>query len=284
MSVAPNQIAFSGPTTLTAALSKASRATGVDFDYLLTTAKRESGLDSAAKSKTSSATGLFQFLDQTWLGTVKKHGTKHGLGHLSAVIEQTSSGRFKVADSARRSEILALRKDPTTSALMAGEMTKDSQSILEKRLGREVTGSELYMAHFLGPRGAADFLEAESKDPTAIAATKFPTAAGSNRSVFYKGNGTPRSLSGVKAHLTHLHNGASIPASTEIPTQQTLTGGGHGQIGLAAGRGFGGAAALRLTPEVVQILSSLDPLSGDKGGKNSNPFGTLRQPRGLYPQ
>ncbi len=61
------------------AIQRAAARTNVDFGYLFNQAKVESGLDPDAKARTSSATGLFQFIDQTWLGTVKKHGAAHGL-------------------------------------------------------------------------------------------------------------------------------------------------------------------------------------------------------------
>ena len=62
------------------AIENASRTTGVDFGYLLEQAQAESNFDADVKAKTSSATGLFQFIENTWLETVAKHGYKHGLG------------------------------------------------------------------------------------------------------------------------------------------------------------------------------------------------------------
>lgn len=55
--------AIAGPESVVAALRQASASTGFDFDYLLSTAMRESSLQPQAKSKSSSATGLFQFID-----------------------------------------------------------------------------------------------------------------------------------------------------------------------------------------------------------------------------
>src|SRR3546814_4025047 len=75
------------------AIFRAAQATGVDFDYLLGQAKIESGLNPTAKARTSSATGLFQFIEQTWLGTVKEHGAKHGLGWAADDIQRGSNGR-----------------------------------------------------------------------------------------------------------------------------------------------------------------------------------------------
>src|ERR1043166_7651829 len=61
------------------AIQLASARTGVDFAYLLNKADQESGLNPAAKAGTSSATGLFQFVKDTWLHVIKEHGAKYGL-------------------------------------------------------------------------------------------------------------------------------------------------------------------------------------------------------------
>jgi len=75
------------------ALAVASSKTGIDFDYLLNQAKVESGLNANAKAGTSSATGLYQFVEQSWLAVVKKHGAEHGLGWAADSIQQGSTGR-----------------------------------------------------------------------------------------------------------------------------------------------------------------------------------------------
>ncbi|MGL4729664.1 MAG: transglycosylase SLT domain-containing protein, partial [Bosea sp. (in: a-proteobacteria)] len=54
-------------TPVTMAIRDGAAKTGTDFGYLVRTAQRESALDPNAKARTSSATGLFQFIDQTWL-------------------------------------------------------------------------------------------------------------------------------------------------------------------------------------------------------------------------
>lgn len=81
-----------GKTEILAALRTASAKTGSDFDYLLATAKRESSLDSSAKTKSSSATGLFQFIDQTWLGLVKRYGEAEARAPLCLRRLRPSSG------------------------------------------------------------------------------------------------------------------------------------------------------------------------------------------------
>ena len=79
-----------------AASRKAADRTGVDFGFLLKTARRESSLNPAAKAKSSSAAGLFQFIEQTWLGQLKRHGAKHGYGRYAEMIERGKDGRLHV--------------------------------------------------------------------------------------------------------------------------------------------------------------------------------------------
>ena len=167
------------------ALSRAAERTGTDFSYLLQTAMRESSLNPKAQAPTSSASGLFQFVEQTWLGTVKQHGSEHGLSNYADAISMGSDGRFHVADRAVRQEILALRQDPEVSATMAGEMTNDVRQTMESALGRSVSGGELYAAHFLGPKGAIKLIKANEATPQASASALFPDAAQANRRIFF---------------------------------------------------------------------------------------------------
>src|SRR5258708_26407603 len=112
-----------GANPVTGAIRKAAQTTGVGFDYLLATAKVESDLDPNLTMRSSSATGLFQFIDQTWLGTLKQAGPAFGYGDYANAISLTSSGRYAVNDPALRDEIMQLRKDPTANAIMGGLFT-----------------------------------------------------------------------------------------------------------------------------------------------------------------
>jgi len=177
-----------------AALKQASAATGSDFHYLLGTAMRESSLKPQAQSSTSSATGLFQFVGQTWLGLVKEHGAKYGLGTFADAISQGTDGRLHVDNQADRQAILALRKDPKIAALMEGEFANQTRAALENTLGRGVCNGELYAAHFLGPAAACKLIQTNASKPNACAADLFPQAADSNRNVFYRTDGTAKSV------------------------------------------------------------------------------------------
>src|SRR5689334_24859830 len=87
---------------VTGAIQYAARATGASFQYLLATAKVESNLNPDAAAKTSSAGGLFQFIEQTWFGTLKEAGGALGYGQYANAISRTDSGRYVVNDPAMK--------------------------------------------------------------------------------------------------------------------------------------------------------------------------------------
>lgn len=177
-----------------AAIASAARATGMDFDFLLSTAVRESSLNPTAEAPTSSAAGLFQFLDQTWLTTVKRHGPRHGMAAEASMIEIGPDGRARVDDPQARAAILNMRFDPELSARMAAEFASDNADALRVRTGREPVTGDLYAAHFLGSAGAAQLINAASDQPWEAAANLFPQAARANRPVFYASDGRPKTV------------------------------------------------------------------------------------------
>src|SRR5690606_4013603 len=100
----------------------------------------------------SSASGLYQFIESTWLRMVHDHGDKYGMGDAARSITVTESGP-RVTDPEIRARILALRDDPRLSAAMAAEYARGNHAQLAQSLGREVGATDLYLAHFLGPAG-----------------------------------------------------------------------------------------------------------------------------------
>ena len=199
-----------------AAIQSASNATGVDFSFLLGAAKRESGFNPQAHAPSSSAAGLYQFVEQTWLATLKKHGAKYGYARYSDLIQQGADGRYSVSGAEAHKTVMDLRLDPQVSSLMAGELAADHASYLRGRMGREPTRGELYAAHFLGPQGSAKLIEAVQAQPRAQAAGLFPEAAGSNPSIFYR-EGRPVSVSELYANLTQTTGGAAPTAAAAQP-------------------------------------------------------------------
>ncbi len=184
------------------AVRNGAARSGVSFDYLVKTAERESSLNPSAKASTSSAKGLFQFIEQTWLSVVKDQGSKHGLSEYASAISKKSDGRLSVDDPELKEKILNLRSDPELSSVMAGEFTQKNKDHLSSALGRLPTDGELYAAHFLGAKGATDLVVATQADPSKTAASVFPDAAASNRAIFYDKSGRARALSEVYSALT----------------------------------------------------------------------------------
>jgi hypothetical protein len=194
-----------------AAIQRASQATGVDFGFLLGAAKRESGYNPGAKASTSSAAGLFQFVDQTWLATLKKHGAKYGYARYAELISQGGDGRYYVNGGEARRAVMELKLDPHAASLMAGELASDHASYLRGRVGREPTAGELYAAHFLGPKGSARLIEAAQRSPGASAAAMFPEAAAANHSIFQH-EGREATVAEVYANLTRDNGGGAVSA------------------------------------------------------------------------
>lgn len=123
-----------------------------DFDY---TARPWS---KAEKRYLSTAKGIYQFLDGTWKGMMDKYAGKYGISPDTTAL------------------------DPRANALMGMEFLKDNTNFLRKNLGREPNATDIYMAHFMGPGGAVQFL---NKNPNTIGASAFPDAAYANPSVYY---------------------------------------------------------------------------------------------------
>jgi hypothetical protein len=199
------------------AIRNAARATGADFQYLLATAQVESGLNPTASVSSSSARGLFQFIDQTWLSTLKQSGPALGYGGYADAIVQTSTGGYTVADPALRQRILALRDDPAANAAMAGAFTQQNAAALRQQIGHSPSEGDLYVAHFFGAGGAAQLINLASQTPDTTAASVFPTAAKANPSIFYDRQGHARSVSEVYRVLTARYDVAratpAVPAS-----------------------------------------------------------------------
>ena len=99
----------------------------------------ESGGDPNASNPASSASGLGQFTDGTWIATVRKHHPE--LAHQSDAT------------------ILGLKSDADVQRQVLGELTKDNIAFLKSH-GLPVTDGTIYLAHFAGPGGAQKILQA----------------------------------------------------------------------------------------------------------------------------
>lgn len=135
-----------------------AKMTGVDPNMLYAICSIESTFNPGAKAPTSSASGLFQFIRGTWNGMLKKYGSTYGLNPTASPF------------------------DPKANALMGAMFLKDNFNALKGRIGRGVNETDMYMAHFMGSGGAANFL---SKDPSLNAPATFPKEAAANKWIFY---------------------------------------------------------------------------------------------------
>jgi hypothetical protein len=269
-------IAGAGHSDVLAALRTASSKTGLDFNYLLHTAMRESSLNVEAKSKSSSATGLFQFIDQTWLGLVKQYGERYGLGTYANSIEQGADGRYTVASAGTKSAILALRQDPELSAVMAGECAKQTKQSLECALGREVCGGELYAAHVFGPNGARHLIELKERNPGVRADLAFPEAAKANKSVFYHADGTAKTVGEVynwAVNDTVTQTSAPVSASISAPALRRT---------IAQPQGAAAPSADINARDVFRALDAPQRSTADRNVSSSTDYVARTVQRNLY--
>ncbi len=206
------------PAPIAHAIDRAGQRNGVDFNYLVQTAIRESSLNPDARAATSSATGLFQFIESTWFEVMKDEGPRLGYQDFADHIEE-HNGEFFVRNPMIRQQILDLRKDPQVSADLAAAFTRRNGEFLQQRFGRMPSPGELYIAHFLGPRGAERFFDAGLQQPDAVAANLFPRPAQANPTIFYD-NGRPRTVREVYQVLVARHHDLPPPASAGFTAQQ----------------------------------------------------------------
>ena len=188
------------------AVNIATQRFDVDAGYLGPLIQRESAGDPNAKAATSSATGLTQFTDGTFLGLVK---------------DPRNAARMGI-DVAGKSdaEILELRKDPDISIMAAAAYGEANKRYLENTLGRNVNNAEVYMAHFLGPQGAAELLNAMKTNPSGAAATVLPKAAAANHNVFFKDNNKPKSVNEVYNEISRTFT--ADPSQVQYGDAKTL--------------------------------------------------------------
>ena len=201
-------------------IRRASRSANVDFNYLMAQAAQESNFQPNAKAASSSATGLFQFIDSTWLNAVKDYGAKYGLATYANAIN-AEDGSAHVADKGLRKQILDLRKDPALNAALAAELAHSNKAAVENALGRTANATDLYLAHFLGAEGATRFVKSIESGSQTKAADLMPQAAAANRSVFFDSNGQAKTVgqiyrsfaSKIEGQISKFIGGSSTPSA-----------------------------------------------------------------------
>jgi hypothetical protein len=184
-----------------AAIRLASKRTGVEFSFLMELAATESNFRPAARAPTSTAVGLYQFKEETWLDAIKAYGARYGLEKYSRRIEYTAASggvmQPAIEDADLHAAALDLRLDPRLSALLAAEHARTNMRQLNSRLDRTLDRTDIYLTHFFGASGAISFLKALAENPGQIAGEIFPGPASRNRSIFQDKSRKPRTVAEV---------------------------------------------------------------------------------------
>lgn len=104
----------------------------------------ESGGNPNARNPRSSAAGLGQFIDSTWLSMIRKN-------------KPELAGRSDA-------ELIALKSDPNLSREMTSAYANENSGLL-RASGFEPTPGNVYLSHFAGPAGAKSLLSASPDAP-----------------------------------------------------------------------------------------------------------------------
>jgi murein DD-endopeptidase MepM/ murein hydrolase activator NlpD len=110
----------------------------------------ESANNCNARNPLSTAVGLGQFIESTWLNTVRQH-------------------RPDLFEGRTRAQILDLRTECNLAREMTAAFTRDNAAVLRSQ-GHPVTPGNLYLAHFMGVGGALQVL---SGNPDALIVSVF---------------------------------------------------------------------------------------------------------------
>jgi hypothetical protein len=243
-----------------------SKMVGVDPGLMATMAALESNFQGSVKASSSSASGLYQFIDATWKTMLGKYGAKYGLDPNTPPT------------------------DPRANALIGAEYIRENAEKLEKGLGRKPTDTDIYLAHFLGPNGALKFL---SSNGSANAATIMPKAANANKSIFFA-DGRPRTISQVYAEIDRrvkvkrdMYAGDArsamgmAPGTANTPTPAIPGVTASAGLGMSAaandpGTASGGGASVpSMGTGTVGIMAPSSAPSPSGGGSSKGPIGIM---------
>ncbi len=155
-----------------------AKTVGVDPQDMMKIAAVESSFNINAKSNSSSASGLFQFTKATWKDMLTKHGSQYGLDMNTDVL------------------------DPKANSLMAAHYIKENKAKVSSINGGDVSTTDVYLSHLLGPTGANKFITAMKENPNQYGSTVVPNAARTNPQLFYMGDTIkPRTLKEIYTNL-----------------------------------------------------------------------------------
>jgi len=157
-----------------AAMAKAAVASGVPLGELVSFFSIESGMKAGVKNTGgySSAAGLGGMTKSTFKSLMRDHRQKYGLSK--------NVSRFNAY----------------ANAAMTAEYIKQNRSLLQQALKRDITTSEVYMAHFVGPGTAIKVLKARGNRPI----TSVVSVSRGNARLFYN-KGRPLTVAQFRASM-----------------------------------------------------------------------------------
>lgn len=152
------------------------------------------------KAPTSSALGLGQFLDATWMGVVKKH-------------------RPDLLEGRSKPQVLALRTDPQIAVELLARFTEDNQHAI----GMNCSGGDLYLAHFLGVADAKDLFSAHPD--TQVSQLVTPAVINANKTIMLgKTAGQVRAWAAKRMYQSGGHDWVAKyytpPAAAQAPADE----------------------------------------------------------------
>ena len=209
------------PVDVLHALSVAQQTSTIDPHLLLGIAATESGFNAHARNRHSSAQGLLQFTNATWLTVVRDFGARHGLGQYAAAIDTDRDGRLTVRKARLRRAILALRDDPVLETVMTAERLEQERRGLEAGLGHRAEAADLYFLHLLGPSGASHFLKVMATHPDASSIATVGGVAAPNAGLFIR-NGRPLSVAAAYSSLQHVLNQQALRYDGVLQSKSVL--------------------------------------------------------------
>ncbi len=154
----------------------------------------ESGGNASAANPLSTAVGLGQFIQSTWLRMMKQY-------------------RPDLANSMSKEDLLALRTDPTLSREMVTALAREGEAYLRAR-GHQITAGRLYLCHFLGAEGANVALS--SPDEALVIDAMGAGVVGANP--FLKGKTIADLKQWAENKMNH-KGGAAMPAAAVLPPE-----------------------------------------------------------------
>lgn len=218
----------------------------------------------------SSAKGLNQFTDDTWNSMMDKYAKKYGIDPSTTAM------------------------DPRANALLGAEFLKENTEGLKKYLKRDVTATDVYMAHFMGPGGAHKFL---TSDPDALGTAVFPDAAASNPWIYYKDPATmsgPKTLAEIYSDFTQKlskklagsgYSDTDVAGVVADPSKTKEENARLQASQSAPGTVKGGelvASPKPTTPNVMVNNPNLGPTPSSYGGNTTTPAALVASPRPSY--